>query len=142
MSLAKKILEKNSSDVRESKSSASIKALIDTNFSADDKEKGKAAELLKGLFYSKDSEAVEFVKNLDAMLSKMKPDMSEEEVDFEKANLQSLWSFISKKIDRKAPVKQTELLMPLIKGLFELVQELPSGENHLRKLLKKFRSEM
>jgi hypothetical protein len=50
----------------------SIKALIDTNFSASDDEKGKAASLLRGLFFSDEPEAVEFVKKLDGMLSNMK----------------------------------------------------------------------
>lgn len=69
MSRARQIIDKIS--VREAKASDAIKDLIDTDFSASDDEKGKAAQLLRGLFFSKEPEAVEFIKKLDSMLSKM-----------------------------------------------------------------------
>ena len=65
MKLAEKILSEQF-DVKDA-----IKSLIDTNFSANDKEKGKAAQLFRGLLFSNDTEAVEFVKKLDKMLSDM-----------------------------------------------------------------------
>lgn len=49
-----------------------IKALIDTNFSADDKAQGKASNIMKGLLFSDDPKAKAFVKKLDKMLSGMK----------------------------------------------------------------------
>ena len=69
MSLAKSILNKFES---KTDSKQAIQALIDTNFSASDEEKGKAASLLRGLFFSEDPEAKDFIKRLDDMLSQMK----------------------------------------------------------------------
>lgn len=50
----------------------SIQSLIDTDFSASEEEKGKAAEILKGLFFSEDPKAVELIKKLDAWFSSQK----------------------------------------------------------------------
>ena len=60
-----------SKPIVESKATDAIKALIDTDFSKSDDEKGKAAQLLRGLFFSKDDEAVDFIKRLDKILSNM-----------------------------------------------------------------------
>lgn len=49
-----------------------IKSLIDTNFSASEEEKGKAAEMLKGLFFSEDPKAQELIKKLDSWFSSLK----------------------------------------------------------------------
>lgn len=49
-----------------------ISDLIDVNFSSSDEEKGKAANMLKGLFFSKDPDAVELIKKLDAWFSSLK----------------------------------------------------------------------
>lgn len=49
--------------------SATIKSLIDTNFSASDEEQGKASQMLKGLLFSEDPIAKKFVKDLDKALS-------------------------------------------------------------------------
>jgi hypothetical protein len=145
MSIASQILEKYKNK-SESKSKEVIKALIDTNFSASKEEKGKAAELLKGLFYSNEPEAVEFIKELDQMLSDMKQDTQvdeeEGEVDFEKADIVSLWGFISNKINRKAPAKQAELYADLALKSFKIIKDVPSGDQKLRKLFKEFKSQM
>lgn len=63
-----------------------IKSLIEINFSASEEEKGKASQLMKGLFFSKDEKAIKFIEKLDKMLSSMKmseecEDDSEDEVD-------------------------------------------------------------
>lgn len=71
MSKAGNIVNKYLKSFNENVATDSIKALIDTNFSASEEEKGKAASLLRGLFFSDEPEAVEFIKKLDAMLSKM-----------------------------------------------------------------------
>ena len=51
-----------------------IKDLINTNFSADDDAKGKAAQLMRGLFFSDDPAAQKFIKELDTATNKFNPD--------------------------------------------------------------------
>lgn len=68
---AKELLEKFGKISEESNAKESIVALIDTDFSKNDEEKGKAAQLIKGLFFSKDELAVQFIKDLDKALSNM-----------------------------------------------------------------------
>lgn len=58
-----------------------IKALIDTDFSASDEEKGKAAEMLKGLFFSDDPKAKELIKKLDKWFSSLETEVSEDDED-------------------------------------------------------------
>lgn len=50
---------------------AAIKGLIDSNFSGSDDEQGKAAQLMKGLFFSDDPSAKKFVKALDKFTSSL-----------------------------------------------------------------------
>jgi len=64
----KKEKKKAKSDVSEI-----INALIDSEWSKDN-DKGKAVGLFKGLMFSDDAKAVKFVKDLDALTSKMKKD--------------------------------------------------------------------
>lgn len=48
-----------------------IKDLIDTNFSASEEEKGKAASLIRGLFFSKEPQAKKFIEKLDELTSSL-----------------------------------------------------------------------
>ena len=48
-----------------------IKDLIDTDFSKDDDSKGKAAQMIKGLFFSDDPEAHELIKKMDQWFSSL-----------------------------------------------------------------------
>ena len=50
-----------------------INDLIGTDFSASDEAKGKAASLLKGLFFSDDPKAVELIEKMDKWFSSLKP---------------------------------------------------------------------
>lgn len=68
----KKMNEENDSDSSSNKAQKAIDALIATNFSASDEEKGKAKELLSGLFFSEDQVAKDFIKKLDDWMSSMK----------------------------------------------------------------------
>jgi len=60
---------------------AAINDLIKTEFSKSDDDKGKAAELLKGLFFSEEPEAKKLIADLDKWFSSL--EVSEEEEDDE-----------------------------------------------------------
>ncbi len=51
-----------------------IKALIDTDFGSDDAEQAKAAQLFKGLAFSKDPKSTEFMKAVSDAVGKLKPE--------------------------------------------------------------------
>lgn len=69
---SKQILEtlrKNRITVSEADVAEIIKDLKDTKFSASDEEKGRAANLLKGLFFSEEEKAKKLISKLDAWFS-------------------------------------------------------------------------
>lgn len=53
---------------------AALKALIDTEFSKSEEEKGKAAQLLKGLFFADDEKSKEVIAELDQWFSGLSVD--------------------------------------------------------------------
>jgi hypothetical protein len=69
MTRAEKLLGKEKNE--EFDVGKAIDSLIKTNFSASDEEKGKAAELLRGLFFADDEQSKELIKKLDDWFSSL-----------------------------------------------------------------------
>lgn len=65
----------------------------------------------------------------------------EEEMDFDKGDLRSLWAFISKRMENKSAAKQADMFSRLTEALMKELKEVPSGEVKLRNVLKAFKSE-
>jgi hypothetical protein len=149
MSLAKEIVEKYGKVKKNEQSGSAIAELKKMDFKSQE-DRAKAAQLIKGLLFSSDDEAKEFTKELEDLIDDMEAgpeveddkEMDEEEVDFEKSDLLSLWSFIKSRIDRKPPSKQAEYYNDLLLKVLNLAKEMPSGEQKIKTVFKQFRSEM
>lgn len=110
-----------------------IKDLIDTEFSSSDEEKGKAAEMIKGLFFSEDPKAKEMIVKLDKWFSSLKG-MSE--VDSEDSSpLTKTMDRAMTKIGTKSIAVQSDIYKVLSNKLVSLIDENPTLKMKGRKLL-------
>lgn len=110
-----------------------IKDLIDTEFSSSEEEKGKAAEMLKGLFFSEDPKAKEMISKLDKWFSSLKG-MSE--VDSEDSSpLTKTMDRAMTKIGTKSIAVQSDIYKGLSNKLVSLIDDNPTLKMKGRKLL-------
>jgi hypothetical protein len=110
-----------------------IKDLIDTEFSSSEEEKGKAAEMIKGLFFSEDPKAKEMIVKLDKWFSSLKG-MSE--VDSEDSSpLTKTMDRAMTKIGTKSIAVQSDIYKVLSNKLVSLIDENPTLKMKGRKLL-------
>jgi len=110
-----------------------IKDLIDTEFSSSEEEKGKAVEMIKGLFFSEDPKAKEMIGKLDKWFSSLKG-MSE--VDSEDSSpLTKTMDRAMTKIGTKSIAVQSDIYKVLSNKLVSLIDENPTLKMKGRKLL-------
>jgi len=111
-----------------------IKDLIDTEFSSSEEEKGKAAEMIKGLFFSEDPKAKEMIVKLDKWFSSLKGNVSE--VDSEDSSpLTKTMDRAMTKIGTKSIAVQSDIYKGIASKLVSLLDENPSLKMKGRKLL-------
>lgn len=110
-----------------------IKSLIATDFSANDEEKGKAAEMLKGLFFSEEPEAKELIKKLDSWFSSMKSDVGEGEE--EDSPLAKTMVLLQTKANAKSTADKAGIYQYLAAKLISLLEKNSALKMEARKLL-------
>jgi hypothetical protein len=66
----------------------------------------------------------------------------EEKIDFDNASLERVSEFVFKRISRKPPIAQAEMLKALLSLLMKEMKEMPQGERKILLSMKAFRDQL
>lgn len=121
----------------EGESDSAIQALIDTKFSSSDEENGKAAQILKGLFFSEDPKAKKLIAKLDNWFSSLDvKDLGESESeDDENSPLAKTMIMVQKKANAKGISEKATIYQMLCLKFVSLCEDNAAIKVKARRLL-------